>query len=424
MMKKLVSLFAIFMLSMSTFSSASKGKRLFVNTKSQLYINQTIDIEKLTEGLVSDEMFYSLPVRDKNDGPIVRLLILDSSIYAMEKCRLNVWKWENNKWVNKYKDNNKGLCINSFYEYNNELLGFTSEGFWFSQSAIYVFNEIIGSWELRNIKNEVPPFLSFANFRIGSDTIVSFQSQTTANGLSKNNSSEDNFGFDLKSNKWFRAIGEYDLRYFNDFRSGFTFDLENVFHVFDRYFHVIINKKTKEIFYQKNTDTFDDIDFYFNNYSSGIVLFGGKQIALKNAVPTDFISTGYLRFENIKDLRLKEISKSSFSYWWLVIVLVAMIFGIFFGRHSKVLLRKISFKANPSIQLLSVLEKSGSNYSSRELDVLLHIDDDKNSDSRRVRRSRIIKDLNKEYQKLEGKEIITRQKDLEDKRYIIFRIEK
>ena len=421
-MKHIFSL--LFFLLFSVTSDASNGKRLFVNTKSQLYINQKIDIEKLTEGLVSDEMFYSLPVRDKNDGPIVRLLILDSSIYAMEKCRLNVWKWENNKWVNKYKNNNKGLCINSFYEYNNELLGFTSEGFWFSQSAIYVFNEIIGGWELRNIKNEVPPFLSFANFSIGSDTIVSFLSQTTVNGVAKNNSSEDNFGFDLKANKWFRAIGEYDLRYFNDFRSGFTFDLENIFHAFNEHFHVIINKKTKEIFYQKSAGTFDDIDFYFNNYSSGIVMYDGKQILLKNAVPTDFISAGYLRFENIKDLRLKEVSKSSFSYWWLVIVIVALIFGIFFGRYSKVLLRKISFTANPSTLLLSVLEKSGTKYASRELDVLLNIDDDKNSDSRRVKRSRIIQDLNTEYQELAGKELIIRHKDPQDKRYIIFQIQK
>ena len=61
---------------------------------------------------------------------------------------------------------------------------------------------------------------------------------------------------------------------------------------------------------------------------------------------------------------------------------------------------------------------------SDELDDLFQIKYDLNYDSRRVRRSRIIRDLNMEYQKLEGKDIIMRQKDPKDKRYIIFRIEK
>jgi len=61
---------------------------------------------------------------------------------------------------------------------------------------------------------------------------------------------------------------------------------------------------------------------------------------------------------------------------------------------------------------------------SDELDDLFQIKYDLNYDSRRVRRSRIIRDLNMEYQKLEGKDIITRQKDPKDKRYVIFRIEK
>ena len=67
---------------------------------------------------------------------------------------------------------------------------------------------------------------------------------------------------------------------------------------------------------------------------------------------------------------------------------------------------------------------SGENFKSDELDELFQINYDLNSDSLRVRRSRIIRDLNMEYQKLEGKDIITRQKDPNDKRYVIFRIEK
>lgn len=62
--------------------------------------------------------------------------------------------------------------------------------------------------------------------------------------------------------------------------------------------------------------------------------------------------------------------------------------------------------------------------SNQELDEVLEIDDDINTDSKRVKRSRIIQEVNSEYQLMAGKELITRQRDPKDKRYMLYRIKK
>lgn len=62
-------------------------------------------------------------------------------------------------------------------------------------------------------------------------------------------------------------------------------------------------------------------------------------------------------------------------------------------------------------------------YSTEELDIVLEINDRENSDNRRVRRSRLVKNINDYSQSLWGKPLIIRERQPEDKRYFRFRIE-
>lgn len=113
------------------------------------------------------------------------------------------------------------------------------------------------------------------------------------------------------------------------------------------------------------------------------------------------------------------------SFVRITLILFVLVIGIVFGLYFDFFKRKINkWRKAPSAILKKVIAYSGENFKSDELDDLFQIKYDLNYDSRRVRRSRIIRDLNMEYQKLEGKDIIMRQKNPKDKRYIIFRIEK
>ncbi len=79
------------------------------------------------------------------------------------------------------------------------------------------------------------------------------------------------------------------------------------------------------------------------------------------------------------------------------------------------------FKRLEPIELL--LPFSGQLLTTEALDQLLGIDDQANFDSRRMKRARLIKDINEKYFDQAGKELIVRDKKPEDKRYVYYKIQ-
>jgi hypothetical protein len=73
------------------------------------------------------------------------------------------------------------------------------------------------------------------------------------------------------------------------------------------------------------------------------------------------------------------------------------------------------------IQLL--LPYSGQLLTTETLDQLLGIDSQANFDSRRMKRARMINDINEHYFAQTGKELIVREKKAEDKRYVFYKIQ-
>ena len=431
MIKKSVWLVVFSFVFLNTVSFSSMGKKLFVNTQSESYQSKSIDVLRMTEGLVTEDMFYSLPVREENDGPWITLLFSDTVIYAIELCRLNVWKWQDTGWINLYQYSNKGLCISDVYLQDGKILGFTSEGFWTANSDIYTFDEQAGSWELYNVKNSVIEFMSAVNFRLGNDTLISLINKTYDRGEATMLSSESSFGIDLKTNKWFEVKISYDLQVFNKFSPHFTVDFEHTFHAYSRSFHLIVDKKKGEVFYEKlNSFHIPRPDFYFTNYSTAFIQHEDKEMEFIDAVSKEAVLVGTLTYKALSDIPKNNkfqsnVADSSFYWRTLILILFVLVIGIVFGLYFKFFKRKINkWRKAPSAILKKVMAYSGENFKSDELDDLFQIKYDLNYDTRRVRRSRIIRDLNMEYQKLEGKDIIMRQKDPKDKRYIIFRIEK
>ena len=73
------------------------------------------------------------------------------------------------------------------------------------------------------------------------------------------------------------------------------------------------------------------------------------------------------------------------------------------------------------IELL--LPYSGQLLTTETLDQLLGIDSQANFDSRRMKRARLINDINEKYFAQAGKELIVRDKKPEDKRYVYYKIQ-
>jgi len=114
---------------------------------------------------------------------------------------------------------------------------------------------------------------------------------------------------------------------------------------------------------------------------------------------------------------------SSWGYG-LFIMLVALggllVFKII-PRYRKEKTPSLPSKKLDPLQLLVPL--SGQLLTTETLDQLLGIDGQANFDSRRMKRARLINDINEQYLEQAGKELIVRDKKPEDKRYVYYKIQ-
>lgn len=72
--------------------------------------------------------------------------------------------------------------------------------------------------------------------------------------------------------------------------------------------------------------------------------------------------------------------------------------------------------------LMQLLKHDGEKLSTEEFDTALGIHQIANFDSKRIKRSRLIKSLNKQYEEKKGFPLITRIKNPEDKRFVFYKI--
>jgi hypothetical protein len=97
------------------FGLTQGDKMLKVSTSSTAFKNQTLNIDSITGGEITNHMLYSLPNRERWDSPEIKIIWNDSIALAFETCRFNVWKWNNLEWENLYGNTNKGFCISDYF---------------------------------------------------------------------------------------------------------------------------------------------------------------------------------------------------------------------------------------------------------------------------------------------------------------------
>ena len=123
----------------------------------------------------------------------------------------------------------------------------------------------------------------------------------------------------------------------------------------------------------------------------------------------------------------KEAAESGILNFWadflfLVILVIGLLIVKMIHSKEKNLEAEVQpFKRLEPIQLL--LPYSGQLLTTETLDQLLGIDSQANFDSRRMKRTRLINDINEKYLAQAGKELIVRDKKPEDKRHVYYKIQ-
>jgi len=408
------------------FGITQDEKSLKVYTGSNAFKNQTLNVDSITGGEITNLMLYSLPNRERWDSPEIKIIWNDSIILAFETCRFNVWKWNNLEWENLYGNTNKGFCISDYFFFKDELYGFTSQGFWSSQSGLYRFTNKSYNWDIINTKKYPKNFCSTNSFRINEDTMISLSGIQIEHGLKTIVPTSSSYGLDMKTLTWFEITENIMLKSLVEIISeakGRMFDFKNDVIYSQNEFIIQINKKTKEVFFENTTDATyaRSLDLIMNDTESATILAGGEIQIIKPRPYEELTKIGDLIIRSNDGEKEKLIQKETTSFLNSSIIVgsVMLIISIIMVAVS------LKNKKEQNSSLTKTLSQfSNQTLSSDEFDAAVGINLNLSHDSRRVRRSRIIKEINENHKKNKGKILVSRIRDEMDNRFVLYKINK
>jgi hypothetical protein len=302
-------------------------------------------------------------------------------------------------------------------------------GFWINHLDLLSFDELHGSWELVTTKNQPPNYFSGRVYQNSKGIYSLFGEQfNQRDGLDLKNS--QGYFLDWKTKEWKEIEIQIEgLDLMDLIEKGGLYFLQTEDYAFWASTTVLknigwnlIEKETGKIFYFDSKN----IDMGIGPY---LEIVGN---VLRYTAPSGELKTLDLdqirkKSKEVGSIRVKEASVVEGNYTWGYLIFFVVV-GFGWVVVKKVLPKKkievdqtpIPKKREPLEVLLSY---SGQFLTTETLDQLLGIDSQTNFDSRRMKRARLINDINEQYLAQAGKELIVREKKAEDKRYVYYKIQ-
>jgi hypothetical protein len=187
----------------------------------------------------------------------------------------------------------------------------------------------------------------------------------------------------------------------------------------------IIEKETGKIYFfdTRNSDVFlspfveiiDNVIFY--QFPDGFE----RSLDL-DAVFAESEQVGEIRV--IEKNILQKISIKELFYLLTIVLLIALLLCTYLFRRRPT----NSINPDPEANLVRITEEilvySGKMLNAEALDKILGLDELENFDSKRLKRSRMVTEINKKYKQIHQKDLITRSKNPDDRRFVYYEIQK
>ncbi|MEY3648403.1 MAG: hypothetical protein RLZ13_1288 [Bacteroidota bacterium] len=382
------------------------------------------------EGRISTAVLEKLDSIYKKTPQTYTFYEKGGKLFAQVNCTLDVYQiYEGDSLVNKYNYFNRGYnCSSHFFERDGTKYLFGGHGFWRNHMDLLSFDELHGAWELIVTQNQPDDVYSSFVYQNSQGLISLFgESINIRSGLDEKH--PKGYFLDWKSKVWkevdFHIEGiapedlakEWDLYFIQTENYGFWASTNGLKHIGWN----LIEKETGKIFYFPNKN----IDMGF---ASTLEVIGN--------VLTYPLETGELKTLDLDEIRkkskevgyvkLKSAEAKLGSLWMYGILVLLIIVG---GLWVKMILPKKKTnlaKREPIPQLepiQALLPYSGQELTTEKFDQLLELDSQTNLDTRRMKRARLIKDINQYYLTQTGRVLIVRNKMYDDKRYVTYLIQ-
>lgn len=355
-------------------------------------------------------------------------------LQSYNSCGFDLYAIKEGELELKYNYFNRGYnCYSTPFVRGstNYLIG--GQGFWTNHIDLLRFDEIHGSWEFVETTNQPIDYLTLGIYQNSKGIYALFGgSENLRKGLAENN--PHGYFLDWESKEW-RAI-EIQIEGV-DINELVNKEKLNYLETKDYFFMVstammknigwnIIEKESGKIYF---IDNLINQDVWLSPFIEVI----GNQVNYQspNGTPKS-LDMEYLisKSKEVGSISIKENSLEIGEVFplrdrfYILTIIILLVLPLYMYKRKK---SKTTPKYTNGNEEIEKMNESFSKYShqllnTEQLDEILGIDLVENTDSKRLKRSRWINKLNEYHNSQNGKDLIIRDKNPEDKRYIYYRI--
>lgn len=448
-------LFLCLTLFFSLGSKAAKPEfyRLKVTTKRWEYSERN----SFLEGKVSREILLQLDsIYQKYPSGYV--FIVDPSSQALKvfvHCTFDFYSIKNGQLIKEYQFANRGYTCGSYlFERNNSYHILAGRGLWNYHADLMEFDSLNGSWEFLPTIHQPLDFYPLGAYQT-SKGVVAWLGEYNNPRIQRLEKEPNGYFLDFEKKSWQPIkieIDDFNLAEIAHSNESHLYETKD--YAFSAttsqipsvgwYIWIIIEKETGKLFFyegNKNVEMFDSP--YFEVVGNKLRYFDynanssteGKEVE----IDLDVIRSQSREIGQITLLDPVKKNGANLVYSllpWIgfpIIFILALWLGIQVQKRKKA-------KAYPALNLIEenkedleteeegeeilqqLLLHDGEKLNTEEFDKLLGIHQIANFDSKRIKRARLIKAINKKYEEKKGFALITRVKNQEDKRFVFYKI--
>lgn len=367
-----------------------------------------------------------------------------NSLKVFVHCSLDFYTVANGKLIKEYLFQNRGYtCGSSLFlkEGNYYLLG--GKGFWTNHIDLLRFDSPAGSWEFTQTKNQALDYFPIGVFQTDNGITALFGDYINPR-IPRIEKELQGFFLDWEQKKWlpikfetqglnlseiitanpsyFLEAQDYGLLVSNTQLPNLGWNI-----------WVLVEKASGKLFLYEGPKSNDAMNSpYREVLGNKIVYFDydegsnteGKEVTIDlEKIWKNSKEIGKINYQE------RPIKQGSFSEKYLIHLLISgfilLLLGLGVARYQH-LRKKRKKEVLEETEGYSLVDKllayDGQKLSTEEFDRILGIAEIANFDSKRIKRARLIKGINLQYEEKKGVSLITRIKNPEDKRFIYYQI--
>jgi hypothetical protein len=367
-------------------------------------------------------------------------------------CSFDFYSIQDGQLVKEYQFANRGYtCGSYFFEKNNTYYILGGRGLWNSHADLMEFDTLNGSWEFKQASYQPLDYYPLGAYQT-SKGIMTWLGEYTNPRISRLEKEANGFFLDVEKKSWqpFKIeIEEFDLAEIAHANESQLYETEDYAFSVTRsqlpklgwYIWIIIEKETGKVFIyegNKHTEMYDSpfLEVIGNKFRYFEYTLNSTSEGKEKMIDLDLIRSQSREIGQLVLLDPK-VNKETTSFFSLALWIgfpAILLLGFWMGKQFQ---KKEKGENLPPLdpekegedleeenaEILQQLRlRNGEKLSTAEFDTALGIQEISNFDSQRIKRSRLIKALNKNYEEKNGFPLITRIKNPEDKRFVFYKI--